>query len=47
MFCPSCHAVNEPRELEMDITYKDLTNEYLLPLYQKLIDESNKINPEK
>jgi len=39
--------VNEPRKLEMDISYEDLTNNYLLPLYQKLIDESHKINPKK
>ena len=39
--------VNEPRKLEMDISYEDLTKKYLLPFYQKLIDESQKINPEK
>jgi hypothetical protein len=39
--------VNEPRKLEMKISYEDLTNNYLLPIYQKLIDESQKINPEK
>lgn len=39
--------VNEPRKLTMDISYKDLTNNYLIPLYQKIIDESQKINAEK
>lgn len=39
--------VNEPRKLDMEISYDDLTNKYLLPLYQRLIDESQKINPEK
>lgn len=39
--------VNEPRKLEMEITYEDLTNKYLLPLYQRLIDESHQVNAEK
>ena len=39
--------VNEPRKLTMDISYDDLTTKYLLPLYQQLIDESQKINPDK
>lgn len=30
--------VNEPRKLEMDISYDDLTNNYLLPFYEKIID---------
>jgi len=40
-------VVNEPRKLEMDISYKDLTDKYLVPLYQRIIDESQKINPDK
>ena len=39
--------LNEPRKLEMDISYDELTKKYLLPLYRQLIDESHKINPEK
>lgn len=39
--------VNEPRKLTMKISYKDLTDKYLLPLYQKIIDESHKINAAK
>lgn len=39
--------VNEPRKLTMEISYKDLTNDYLIPLYQRLIDESNKIEDSK
>lgn len=39
--------VNEPRKLSMDISYKALTNNYLIPLYQRIIDESHKINPQK
>lgn len=40
-------VVNEPRKLTMDISYNDLTDKYLVPLYQKIIDESQKINPNK
>lgn len=40
-------VVNEPRKLTMDISYKDLTNEHLIPFYQKIIDESHKINADK
>jgi hypothetical protein len=40
-------VVNEPRKLTMDISYDDLTNKYLIPLYQKIIDESQKINADK
>ncbi|WP_372772732.1 cellulase family glycosylhydrolase [Mangrovibacterium sp.] len=39
--------VNKPRKLTMDISYTDLTNQYLIPLYQRLIDECQKINPSK
>ena len=39
--------VNEPRKLTMNISYEDLTNTYLIPLYQKIIDESHNINPDK
>lgn len=40
-------VVNEPRKLTMDISYNKLTKKYLIPLYQKIIDESQKINPDK
>ena len=40
-------VVNEPRKLTMDISYSDLTKKYLIPLYQQIIDESQKINPNK
>ena len=40
-------VVNEPRKLTMQISYTDLTNKYLIPLYQKIIDESQKINADK
>lgn len=40
-------VVNEPRKLKMKISYKDLTDTYLIPLYQKIIDASQKINPNK
>ena len=39
--------VNEPRKLKMKISYKDLTDKYLIPLYQRIIDESQKINTDK
>ncbi len=40
-------VVNEPRKLTMDISYDDLTNKYLIPLYQQIIDECQKINVDK
>ena len=40
-------VVNEPRKLSMDISYNKLTKKYLIPLYQKIIDESQKINSDK
>ncbi len=46
-FVKGYDLVNEPRKLTMDISYDDLTTKYLLPLYQQLIDESQKINPDK
>ncbi|AWW32845.1 hypothetical protein DN752_23380 [Echinicola strongylocentroti] len=39
--------VNEPRKESMDISYEDLTNDYLVPLYQKIIDEGQKFNADK
>lgn len=39
--------INEPRKLEMEISYDDLTNQYLLPYHRRLIDEKNKYSPEK
>ncbi|GGZ25327.1 hypothetical protein GCM10007049_17290 [Echinicola pacifica] len=39
--------INEPRKKDMDISYQDLTNDYLVPIYRKIIDESQKINPDK
>lgn len=39
--------VNEPRKLTMDISYVDLTNEHLIPLYERLIDEAQSIGPDK
>ncbi|SHJ22926.1 cellulase family glycosylhydrolase [Pseudozobellia thermophila] len=40
-------VVNEPRKLTMDISYDALTKNYLIPLYQKIIDECQKIGPDK
>lgn len=40
-------VVNEPRKLTMKISYKALTNKYLIPLYQKIIDASQRIAPNK
>lgn len=39
--------VNEPRKLSMDISYNDLTEKFLFPLYQKIIDACHEINPDK
>lgn len=39
--------LNEPRKLSMEISYNELTQNYLIPLYQKIIDESHKINEDK
>ncbi|UMB54117.1 cellulase family glycosylhydrolase [Lutibacter sp. A64] len=40
-------VVNEPRKLTMDISYNELTEKYLIPLYQEIIDRSQQINPNK
>lgn len=40
-------VVNEPRKLTMEISYENLTKKYLIPLYEDIIDESQKINPDK
>jgi endoglycosylceramidase len=34
--------INKPKKLSMDISYDDLTTQYLIPLYQRLIDECQK-----
>ena len=39
--------VNEPRKLSMNISYNDLTNKHLFPLYQKIIDACHEINSDK
>ncbi|MFC5624806.1 cellulase family glycosylhydrolase [Algoriphagus winogradskyi] len=39
--------VNEPRKHDMDISYVDLTNNHLVPIYQKIIDEYLKIDEGK
>jgi endoglycosylceramidase len=39
--------VNEPRKLTMEISYDDLTEKYLIPLYRKIIDAKDEISPEK
>lgn len=39
--------VNEPRKLEMDISYDDLTNEHLIPFYEKLIKEARTYSKNK
>ncbi len=40
-------VVNEPRKLTMNISYNELTEKYLIPLYRQIIDESQKINADK
>ena len=39
--------VNEPRKLTMEISYTDLTNDHLIPLYERLIDEARAIADDK
>lgn len=39
--------INEPRKLTMDISYDDLVKDHLIPLYQRIIDEHNRISPDK
>jgi hypothetical protein len=39
--------VNEPRKLTMDISYDDLTENHLIPYYERLIDAANAYNPSK
>jgi hypothetical protein len=40
-------VLNEPRKLTMDISYNELTERYLVPFYRQIIDESQRINPDK
>jgi endoglycosylceramidase len=46
-FVTGYDLVNEPRKLTMDISYDELTEKYLLPLYRKIIDAKDKFNPDK
>lgn len=39
--------VNEPRKLTMKMSYDELTENYLIPLYLKIIDACHGVNPEK
>lgn len=39
--------VNEPRKLSMDISYDDLTDDYLIPYYERLIDAGSEYSPSK
>lgn len=39
--------INEPRKHAMEISYDDLTNQYLLPYHRRLIDAKNTYSPEK
>jgi endoglycosylceramidase len=39
--------VNEPRKLTMDISYDDLTENHLIPYYEKLIDAAAAYSPSK
>ncbi len=39
--------VNEPRKLSMEISYDDLTREFLIPYYERLIEEGRTYNPDK
>lgn len=39
--------INEPRKLTMDISYDDLTTQYLMPYHRRLIDAKNEYSPEK
>lgn len=39
--------INEPRRLTFDITYDDLTEQYLLPCYRRLIDTQRTYETEK
>ena len=39
--------VNEPRKHDMDISYADLTNNFLVPIYQKIIDAYTEIDQGK
>ncbi|GAA0880261.1 hypothetical protein GCM10009119_32310 [Algoriphagus jejuensis] len=39
--------VNEPRKYDMEISYTDLTNDYLVPIYQKIIDAYRKVDQGK
>lgn len=39
--------LNEPRKLSMDISYDDLTRNFLIPYYERLIKEGKAYNPDK
>ncbi|WP_371192636.1 cellulase family glycosylhydrolase [Glaciecola sp. SC05] len=39
--------VNEPRKLSMEIAYDDLTNQYLIPFYEKIIDSALSFGSDK
>lgn len=39
--------INEPRKYTMEISYDDLTTQYLLPYHRRLIDAKNAYSPEK
>lgn len=39
--------INEPRKLTMEISYDDLTSQYLMPYHRRLIDAKNEYSPEK
>ncbi len=39
--------LNEPRKMSMDVTYAQITDDYLIPFYEKIIDEAVKYNPNK
>ncbi len=39
--------LNEPRKMSMDVTYEQITNDYLIPVYEKIIDEAVKYSRDK
>ncbi|MDQ8183167.1 cellulase family glycosylhydrolase [Pelagicoccus sp. SDUM812005] len=47
VFVVGYDLVNEPRKLTMDITYDELTENYLVPYYERLIDAASEYSDSK
>ena len=39
--------LNEPMKADLDVTYEEMESNFLIPLFQRLIDACHEVNPEK